>query len=171
MKFYLITIILLIGMSSSAQQTGDIQVRVTYSDSFGTGNPLDIELYLDTNRVYHYVIIPGEPLTIKDQRPGLYALRLRRSNNRWVSLDGVIVYSSKTTLINTTYPGPCKFDYTTNAKSVCINRHKDQIVPILYGFPTKRQIKKAKDGKLHLGGCVVTDCDPKYYCRVHKREL
>mgnify|MGYP006992455168 CR=1 FL=1 len=43
----------------------------------------------------------------------------------------------------------------------CTNIHK----------PTLKTMRKAKNGRVHLGGCVKTNCDPHYYCKIHQVEL
>jgi hypothetical protein len=43
----------------------------------------------------------------------------------------------------------------------CIGGHTDQIIPIIYGRPTVETRKKAKQGLVKTGGCIVTGCDPK----------
>jgi len=63
---------------------------------------------------------------------------------------------------NFIYPDPCK-----SSKRICPHGHKDSVIPILYGYPTVRNMKKAKKGKIKLVGCVVTDCDPKWHCKKH----
>jgi hypothetical protein len=68
-------------------------------------------------------------------------------------------------------PGFCAYAYTRGTIPPCLGGHTDQIVPIAYGLPTARTMEKAKKGKLYLGGCGSTGCDPGYYCLLHKREL
>jgi hypothetical protein len=68
-------------------------------------------------------------------------------------------------------PGFCPYAYKRGKKPACLGGHTDQVVPIAYGLPGAKTMKKAKQGKLCLGGCNVTDCDPGYYCLIHKREL
>jgi hypothetical protein len=63
---------------------------------------------------------------------------------------------------NFVFPDPCK-----SSKKVCPQGHSDNIIPIIYGYPTNRNLNKAKKGKIKLGGCVVTDCDPKWHCTKH----
>ena len=43
----------------------------------------------------------------------------------------------------------------------------DEVVPIVYGAPTKKMIRKEKKGKAFLGG-EKTGCDPVYYCKKDK---
>lgn len=42
---------------------------------------------------------------------------------------------------------------------------KDQVVRIAYGEPTEVVMQEADDGKVKLGGCVITDDQPKWYCK------
>ncbi|MCI4667702.1 MAG: hypothetical protein MRZ79_06035 [Bacteroidia bacterium] len=44
-------------------------------------------------------------------------------------------------------------------------------VPIVYGYPTRKTLKKAQAGKFYLGGCVFTECEPSWYCKKHKTEF
>jgi endogenous inhibitor of DNA gyrase (YacG/DUF329 family) len=37
-------------------------------------------------------------------------------------------------------------------------------VPIVYGYPTVDAFEEADAGRLHLGGCIVTDDDPEFAC-------
>jgi hypothetical protein len=68
-------------------------------------------------------------------------------------------------------PGFCPYAYKRGTVPPCVGGHTDQVVPIVYGLPDAKTMEKAKGGKLHLGGCNLTGCDPKYYCLEHKREL
>lgn len=39
------------------------------------------------------------------------------------------------------------------------------IVPIMYGLPGPEGMEAARDGKIALGGCCVTDHDPRKRCK------
>ena len=41
----------------------------------------------------------------------------------------------------------------------------DFVVPIVYGYPLDETMKKYKEGKLILGGCVQEPGAPKFYCK------
>ena len=57
-------------------------------------------------------------------------------------------------------------------KPVCpVVHHSDHIIPIIYGEPTDKTIKKAQEGLDHLAGCVTTQGAPKYYCTIHEKEF
>lgn len=47
----------------------------------------------------------------------------------------------------------------------CPNGHKNKdIVEIIYGYPTRDSLKKARKEKVHLGGCVAL-CE-QWYCKI-----
>jgi len=46
---------------------------------------------------------------------------------------------------------------------------KDEVVPILYGFPTHAGFLKAERGEVYLGGCEITPYS--HYCKRDDREF
>ncbi len=46
---------------------------------------------------------------------------------------------------------------------------KDEVIPILYGFPTHAGFMKAERGEVYLGGCEVSPYG--YYCKRCDREF
>lgn len=38
-------------------------------------------------------------------------------------------------------------------------------VEIVYGYPSKKALKEAEKGSIHLGGCEVTENDPNRFCK------
>lgn len=48
---------------------------------------------------------------------------------------------------------------------VCSSCHSaTHVVPIVYGKPAESLIKKAQEGKVHLGGCCVSEDMNHFYC-------
>ncbi len=47
---------------------------------------------------------------------------------------------------------------------VCPGCRSIKVVPILYGLPTPDAGQQAEEGKLVLGGCVVSRHDPEWAC-------
>lgn len=45
----------------------------------------------------------------------------------------------------------------------------DQVVPILYGYPTHTEFMKADRGEVYLGGCEITPYS--HYCKRDDREF
>lgn len=101
---------------------------------------------------------------------GTYEVVLEMSGYRRESQADLQITAQPTTL-TIPFPGPCRYRYLPHRLPACVGGHTDQFLPIVYGFPNARTLQLAKQGKLYLGGCEVTGCDPKYYCPLHQKEL
>ena len=62
------------------------------------------------------------------------------------------------------FPDPC----SPAKDKICPRGHSNMIIPIIYGMPDNTLIRRAKNGKVFLGGCLVSYCDPKWHCKLHK---
>ena len=103
---------------------------------------------------------------------GLYSLVIKEISRRKDFLaDSSVIVADKTLDLSITYPPPCTFVYIKGQKAACPRDHSDKIIPIVYGLPTNKTMEKAKNGFVRLGGCIVSDCDPRYYCTIHKIEF
>jgi hypothetical protein len=80
-------------------------------------------------------------------------------------LADINIYSDSTTIVEIYYPCPTG---SKISEKKCPLGHTNDIIPIVYGLPSEKGIKKAEKGKIELGGCSVTECDPKWYCKIHK---
>lgn len=47
----------------------------------------------------------------------------------------------------------------------------DQIVPIVYGKPTPKTIKRAGRNEVHLGGCMISECNANFFCNRDNTEI
>lgn len=56
-----------------------------------------------------------------------------------------------------------------NACPVC--NKQDEVIPIVYGLPDPILGEKEKQGKVQLGGCVISDSDPQWYCKRDRIEF
>ena len=45
--------------------------------------------------------------------------------------------------------------------------HSNRIIPIVYGEPTSTSLKKAEQGIIKLGGCIVDIHSPRWHCKKH----
>lgn len=106
---------------------------------------------------------------IKNIPGGYYNLVVQEIGSRDFVMENLKIVNDTT--INFIYPPPCIFIHRKGEQIICIGGHTDHIIPIVYGYPTQKTLKKAKKGKVHLGGCIVTECDPNYYCTIHKKEF
>jgi hypothetical protein len=83
--------------------------------------------------------------------------------------ENVLIEIDSTTIMNIGIPeGDC---YSGKSKVCQIGNHTDSVIPIVYGLPREKLMKKADKGKVKLGGCLVTECDPKWYCKKHKKSF
>jgi CarboxypepD_reg-like domain len=84
------------------------------------------------------------------------------------SLLAVIAEDGITVILEFTYPY-CMFNALEKTCPVC--KRKDQVIPILYGYPSKGALRSEKRGKLRLGGCQISHCDPSHYCKRDQKEF
>jgi len=111
----------------------------------------------------------------KDVREGTYKLTIQQIGFRDFTIDSLQMQRDTTIAVNLDFPPPCKFAYLSylkDQKPKCIiGGHNNNIIPIVYGLPSKKTMTKAKKGLVHLGGCILSDCDPHYFCTIHNIEL
>lgn len=99
---------------------------------------------------------------IKNVPFGLYDIRLNFIDSRDKIIRNYLI-NQETKNVDFTFPDSCKV-----ADKICPYGHKNNLTSIVYGEPTKGLLKKAKKGKIKLGGCIVSYCYPKWYCKKHK---
>ena len=148
-------------------------------------NQLSGRIFLtDTDYDYHYItvllkkkdsILTGSQIDslgnyklVKKIPSGNYKVVINHLGEKDMIIENIIV-DEKDLVIDIKYPGPCT--YFKNKPRKCVGSHTDNIIPIVYGLPSKIMIKKAKKGKIHLGGCEVSKCDPYFFCKTHNIEL
>jgi hypothetical protein len=104
---------------------------------------------------------------------GVYSISIKQIGYRTISVDEVHVIEGSIIKMTIQFPHPlpCPYNYSNDFQPRCVRGHTDNIIPMVYGLPSKRMMKKARKGKIHLSGCNVTSCDPKFYCVIHKTEF
>ncbi|MCP4121120.1 MAG: hypothetical protein GY751_05155 [Bacteroidetes bacterium] len=50
-------------------------------------------------------------------------------------------------------------------------KSNDQVVPVMYGMPGPKMQDDAYAGKIKLGGCLIGENDPKWYCKRDEAEF
>ncbi|AWA31028.1 hypothetical protein HYN48_13575 [Flavobacterium magnum] len=106
---------------------------------------------------------------VKKVIAGNYDLKIREIGVCDLEIKDISVINGEDKNLKISYPGECK--YIKVKKPMCVYNHYDNIIPIVYGFPNKKMMKKAEQEKLFLGGCKICGCDPNYYCKTHKLEF
>ena len=61
-------------------------------------------------------------------------------------------------------PQPCIYDKNINDKTCPICGKKNKVIPIVYGLP----IGKMNEEKYYYAGCIITFCQPHWYCKKDK---
>jgi hypothetical protein len=99
-----------------------------------------------------------------------YAAEITRANFPIEVIQNVIVSVGDTaiTLYSSTV---CPFYHPRKWVPTCPQGHRNHLIPIVHGLPGAAMVKKAKAGKIRLGGCVSSDCEPTYYCPIHDKDL
>jgi hypothetical protein len=88
-------------------------------------------------------------------------------------VSGIKITKNKTACARITFPKDCEFNRHSLSK-ICPKCNKeDKVIPILYGlripvFDENGNLVEKDPEKYHPGGCIVTDCDPTWYCERNK---
>lgn len=62
--------------------------------------------------------------------------------------------------------GQKQADKTEFTESICPTCHsKENVVPIVYGYPDQTLMEEANAGKVKLGGCVIQKNNPRWFCK------
>lgn len=88
--------------------------------------------------------------------------------------DSIRITNGQSLILNIKMANLCLYDHPKNYVPTCPKNHTDSIIPIVYGLIAERgntYIKNMADEKVRYSGCLVTDCDPKFYCKLHKIEF
>ena len=126
-----------------------------------------IEVYKDTVLIGSTMTDQAGFFTLSNISPGTFDLHVLQIGMRTLKLSQIQLPVDTVLII--AYPPPCI--YKTEKPNRCVDGHTDKIIPIIYGLPSKQTLGKARKGKIYLGGCIVSNCDPNFYCTIHKREL
>jgi len=153
-------------------QTGKVKIDIIITD---TVKPYFLGIYARKEKTPTSIIhiLTSGSYFMKDLTEGHYNFEFFsfESSSRRLYIDSVKVLNDSITNLKVIYPGPCRFVYGEDFKPVCPYNHSNKIVKIVYGYPSKKMMKKAKKGRIHLGGCLHYYCDPKYYCIIHKQKI
>lgn len=160
MKKLLNAIFLFLSLSSCAQTAdvkGHVKVRANKSDFEG----VRIYLLQDGKQMTNSVTDKKGNYLMKNVAVGTYTILFKYHDFKEKFILNIIVASGMKN-IDIVYPDPFEA-----AEKVCPYNHIDSIIPIVYGMPGAETMKMADKGLVHLGGCVVSECSPRWYCKTH----
>lgn len=156
---------------NSYSQNNQIIGHITKRDSTFDYRELSILLNIDNKLITGSIPDDKGNFQFNNLNPGIYQMIIKNLFYRDYIMDSLKLSNDTTLNLNLGYPPPCEFIYKKGFHPKCIGGHTDHIIPIVYGFPDQKTMKKAQQGKIQLGGCMISDCDPHYYCTIHKKKL
>ncbi|GAB3306929.1 carboxypeptidase-like regulatory domain-containing protein [Hymenobacter tenuis] len=107
---------------------------------------------------------------IKNIPIGIYEVEIYSPGYRDTTITSVRVVDNTVTPLNINFPIGCHVLNHENGRCPYCKK-SDESIPIIYGFPNKRMMDRAKRNKVRLGGCQLTGCDPQWYCKRDEREF
>ncbi|MEY8847293.1 hypothetical protein AB9K26_00635 [Psychroserpens sp. XS_ASV72] len=65
------------------------------------------------------------------------------------------------------YSLTCKYDKSKDNKTCPTCEREDEVIPIAYGLIAEitKKGEEKQEKKYKSGGCVISDCDPNWYCK------
>jgi len=170
MKFHLFLVLLFVS-SFAFSQKGKMRLSVTSTDSAVSGDLPYVNIYQGGKTINQGYRQWNKSFLVDLLDTGYYKVEVKVIGQRSKAFDSIYITTATVVEKDLLYPGPCIFNYNKGFHPTCLKGHKDKIIPIFYGYPSKHSMKLAKKGKIHLGGCIVSNCDPQYYCTIHELEL
>ncbi len=162
----LLTFILSITSILSFGQVGGIKGHITSRDDGMGFSGLELKILKGDSLVTGTVTNQTGDFEINQVKPGIYSLKLQFLGFRERTIEGIKIYENRIEVLNLIHPDSC-----VQSRRFCPKGHSNDLIPIVYGLPGKKLVKQSENGKVKLGGCIVTDCDPKWYCKNHQIEF
>jgi len=162
MRFYQCFIFLFVCSTLQAQTTAADSVFIEYKTPF---RPAIIYLFKNNSRIDSSTVMYARK-TYGNLGQGDYRVVFYAEGKPSRRMENIKVEAGQVLRINIKSDGPCVYRYPEGYVAECPRKHLDNIVPIRYGLV--RDFHKERPLNEYLGGCLVTDCDPRYYCNTHK---
>ncbi len=98
-----------------------------------------------------------------------YKIKISSIGYKDTIINNVIVQKDSITLLKINYPAFCASNVKNNRCPIC--NKTDKAIRIVYGFPGRKLMKRANRKEVRLGGCIISGCDPFWYCKRDKVEF
>ncbi len=163
----LLQIFVLILALQGFSQTGAIQGNVIFKlDSIGLPSTTVI---LSGTKIGAQTDIDGN-FKISKLNEGKYDLVVESIGYGKDTIRNVVVNNNSITKITLGLPaGECY--KKINSKNCPVDGKSKNVIPIVYGLPGPKTMRKMEKGKVKLGGCEVNGCEPNWFCKEHKKEF
>jgi hypothetical protein len=133
--------------------------------------PATVELVKKGKRISMIELRACTKLTYKSLKTGYYDIVVSGKGQPTRINDSILVKKDQLLVLKINLQGPCLYDYPPGYIPVCPRNHTNNIIPIVYGLIGFINKSDSIKDKVRLGECVVTGCDPNFYCTVHGLEL
>jgi hypothetical protein len=116
----------------------------------------------------------GKKIIYNNIEAGWYKISVSGPGKPKQMMDSIDLKKGQHLVLHIDAKGECLYAHPKNYVPICPKNHNDNIIPIVYGLIAERGntfIKNSMDEKVHYGGCVITSCDPNFYCKIHEIEF
>jgi hypothetical protein len=157
------TIIIFFTLSFGFSQNGELSGIIT-ERNIEKGFPgLTVELINNGKVIFETQTDFDGKYNFKNIPLGTYSMEISGAGMRKEAVENIEI-KTQHIIINYVYPNLCVAN-----KKICPKGHSDNIIPIVYGLPTKKLIKKAENKKVILGGCALSY--EKWHCVEHNLDF
>ncbi|MCF8298167.1 MAG: carboxypeptidase-like regulatory domain-containing protein [Saprospiraceae bacterium] len=104
---------------------------------------------------------------IDNLKAGIYNLKVSYIGYGDTTLYNIKVLVDTVILLRVELPADCIYDKNEKNRTCPICGKKNKVVPIVYGLP----IGSLNLKKYYYAGCVITNCDPNWYCKRCKNKF
>lgn len=142
-------------------QTGSIQGHIINRD---TSKPIAwVNIYLEKTKLAVATDVEGN-FALDGISIGVYNIHISHIDYGDTIVKAVQVIADSTICLDIEFPLSCRYKQSINNKTCPVCKKKNQVIPILFGFPSEKLIEKAMNNKVRLGGCMISNCMPHWYC-------
>ncbi len=122
-------------------------------------------------------------IMFKNVPEGIYSLKADIENYKSFLLEGVIVGAGMISFVTINMQTieafelkkrkdmNCMYDMRNSKPKCPICNSKKEVIPYVYGLPAERLVKNEDQELYVLGGCIVRQCRPLWYCKRDKSDV
>lgn len=180
MKKYIHIIFMIFGLYSCFSQTGKIEGKLFLDipeeyDIIAKKTKVILDL---KDRTYHTTVDDSLKFVFDSLPRGKFMLTLDPKPPGIYNIYEGKIKSKKSINLNIEYSISCKYNRSINDKTCPLCLKQDKVIPISYGLiietnfidadkniiDEKGNLIEKKKRTYYPGGCIVSECDPNWYC-------
>jgi hypothetical protein len=156
-----------LGLNTILAQVGT--VRGVVYDSIITNPVVNANVWLETTKIGTITDSMGR-YNLNDIPVGSYSINTWNLGYSKILSDTINIASDSILVHNINLP-LCPY-FTLGKPDYCPNCGKsDQVVPLIFGEPTKKMKERELNGEIKLAGCKVPTCPPSLFCKRDQTEF